>query len=393
MEKRFRTKLNCSWYKVVIYQLATFSLLVISNRLKAQVPNVEIDGRLVVQLPEDSTSIHIGKDAGISQDLSSRRFNTYVGFHAGLSNTTTGGNSFFGYRTGEATENGALNSFFGLDAGISNVAGSNNTLIGALAGHHVENSHNVMLGYRSGWRIAGFGNVVIGSFAGPYGSSQSTSVNLNNRLFIHNSNTANPLIYGEFDNDFLKINGSGDYADLLRVGTDSPNPAYPSSGEGLELVYDTDSNLGLIQSYDRNNNSWGNLYLGNGNTGIGTLNPSVALDVIGDIEYTGTITDVSDIRLKENIQPIEGALDKAMTLEGFTYNLIGEDSRSAGFSAQDILKVLPEAVKKIDEQHYGVDYTQLIPLLLEAIKEQQEEITELQILVKSISDSASKGDK
>ena len=443
-------KILISYYKKggvnhITKLILTLTTFLISEICTAQIPSVDVEGRISLYLSQDTTSIHIGKNAGINQDLSISRRNTFVGFNAGkstlngfgnsffgdnagssntfgesnnffgwnagrenttgfnnnffgqssgISNTSGSNNSFFGGRSGNSNMQGNRNSFFGRESGNSNTSGSDNsffgsqagfsnedghynTLIGAQAGSDVEGSHNVMIGYKSGCRVAGVGNVIIGNFAGPFSSLQSTSVNLNNRLFIHNDATISPLIYGEFDNDFLKINGSGDYADLLRVGTDSPDPAYPSSGEGLELVYDTDSNLGLIQSFDRNNNSWGNLYLGNGNTGIGTTNPSVALDVIGDIEYTGTITDVSDIRLKENIEPIEGALNKVLTLEGFTYNLIGDDNRSVGFSAQDILKVLPEAVKKIDDQYYGVDYTQMIPLLLEAIKEQQD-LIELQ---------------
>ena len=455
-----KNRINCGLYSHVIQPfIIILAPFVISILCSAQVPLIDIEGRMSLYLPQDSTSVHIGKNAGINQDLSFSRNNTFVGFRAGNSNLNATGNSFFGSQAGlsntfgesnshfgrsagRQNTTGSDNSFFGRSAGFSNTSGSNNSFFGSQAGNRnmigtgnsffgkdaglfntsgsynsyfgnrtgIENntgdenslygyhagnqlrgSRNVFLGTYAGSRIIGDGNVFIGYKTGIDDITNPSVFVLSNKLFIHNNFTPTPLIYGEFDNDYLKINGSGDYADLLRVGTNSPAPAYPSSGEGLELVYDTDSNLGLIQSYDRNNNSWGNLYLGNGNTGIGTINPSVALDVIGDIEYTGSITDVSDIRLKENIEPIEGALGKVLTLEGFTYNLIGEDSRSAGFSAQDILKVLPEAVKKIDGQYYGVDYTQMIPLLLEAIKELKEEIAELEIRVNFNSDSITSG--
>ncbi|MCF7856582.1 tail fiber domain-containing protein, partial [Candidatus Gracilibacteria bacterium] len=116
-----------------------------------------------------------------------------------------------------------------------------------------------------------------------------------------------------------------------------------------------------------------------GNVGIGTTAPNVKLDVIGDIEYTGTITDVSDRRLKENFEPLENALARLDGLQGYTFNMLDDpERRQAGVIAQDVQEVLPEAVSIIDDAgHLGVDYTQLIPLLIEAVKEQQGTIVEL----------------
>ena len=56
-------------------------------------------------------------------------------------------------------------------------------------------------------------------------------------------------------------------------------PTWPGSGEGLELAYRPGVNLGIIQAYDRNQNSWSNLYLGSGNVGIGIEEPSMSLEV------------------------------------------------------------------------------------------------------------------
>lgn len=113
----------------------------------------------------------------------------------------------------------------------------------------------------------------------------------------------------------------------------------------------------------------------NGRVGIGDTAPSVALDVVGDIHYTGTITDVSDERLKENIAPVEGALDKLHGLRGVYFTMKGApDQREVGLIAQDVQKVLPEAVRVVDEDagYLGVSYPSLVPLLVEAIKELDE---------------------
>ena len=113
--------------------------------------------------------------------------------------------------------------------------------------------------------------------------------------------------------------------------------------------------------------------------GIGMTDPSVALDVTGDIEYTGTITDVSDIRLKENIVPIESALEDLMNLEGKSFNMIGNNVTEFGFIAQDVQKVIPEVISITDPEkgYIGINYMAFTPFIVEGMKEQQTQIIEL----------------
>lgn len=110
----------------------------------------------------------------------------------------------------------------------------------------------------------------------------------------------------------------------------------------------------------------------NSRVGIGDESPEVELDVIGSISYTGTITDVSDERLKENIAPLSNALGKIAGLRGVYFNMKDTpDQRDVGLIAQDVQAVLPEAVRLIDSEHgyMGVSYPSVIPLLVEAVKE------------------------
>jgi hypothetical protein len=96
--------------------------------------------------------------------------------------------------------------------------------------------------------------------------------------------------------------------------------------------------------------------------------------VQGDIEYTGTITDISDGRLKENIQRIENALAKVERINGVYFNMKDTPEQTeVGVIAQDVKEVLPEAVSIVDREkgYLGVSYPSLIPVLIEAVKEQQ----------------------
>jgi hypothetical protein len=115
--------------------------------------------------------------------------------------------------------------------------------------------------------------------------------------------------------------------------------------------------------------------------------------------YYDIIAYASDKRLKEKIKPIENAIDKVESLTGFTYNWnsVGEEygweppkERQVGVFAQDVEKVLPEAVKtapfdqdhdtegnmfsKSGENFLTVKYEKLVPLLIEAIKELSEKV-------------------
>jgi hypothetical protein len=112
-----------------------------------------------------------------------------------------------------------------------------------------------------------------------------------------------------------------------------------------------------------------------GDIGINMTNPSVELDVTGDIEYTGTIKDVSDKRLKENFSSIDSVLTKIMKIEGLSYNIINDSTkrREYGVIAQDVQTVFPEMVTIVDPEngYLGVAYIQLVPVLLEATKAQQ----------------------
>jgi len=139
-----------------------------------------------------------------------------------------------------------------------------------------------------------------------------------------------------------------------------------------------------------------------GKVGIGNAAPAQALHVTGQIIATSEITAYySDERLKEKVEDVTNALDMVKSLKAFRYTN-NELAQSLGFegkelqlglSAQDVQKVAPEIVKlapfdmvrdeednvvsKSGENYLTLDYGKLVPVLIEAIKEQQEQIEEL----------------
>jgi hypothetical protein len=115
---------------------------------------------------------------------------------------------------------------------------------------------------------------------------------------------------------------------------------------------------------------------------------TAASGTAGEIRATNNITAYySDMRLKKYLGAIENPLEKLMSLKGFYYTGNEEagklgyntETPEVGVSAQDVLEVLPEIVKPapIDDKYYTLDYSRLVPLLIEAIKEQQNQINEL----------------
>lgn len=114
------------------------------------------------------------------------------------------------------------------------------------------------------------------------------------------------------------------------------------------------------------------------NTGASSW--SGAMTVAGTITASGNITAFSDARLKDNITKIPDALNKLNQLKGVTYTRkdLATDTQYAGLIAQDVQKVLPEAVLETEGDNLAVDYNGVIGLLVEAIKELEAKVAKLE---------------
>ncbi len=102
--------------------------------------------------------------------------------------------------------------------------------------------------------------------------------------------------------------------------------------------------------------------------------------------------------MKSNVSPINGALNKVMNLNGKTYNLKSTNLKSAtnsdkinyGLIAQEVQEIIPELVMETEDSisSFAINYDGLIPVLIEAIKEQQNTIDKLKTEVENLKFSS-----
>jgi hypothetical protein len=111
------------------------------------------------------------------------------------------------------------------------------------------------------------------------------------------------------------------------------------------------------------------------------------LTVVGNTLIQGTLTETSDISLKENILPLESSLDKVMKLNGVSFNKKATPNvKEIGFIAQEVEAVIPDLVTETNEGIKTVSYSRVTAVLVETIKEQQAQINELKDLVSKLAE-------
>lgn len=248
--------------------------------------------------------------------------NVAIGYESLLTPTTTSGNTAMGASSMKSATTGINNVSVGVFSLTSMTTGNQNAAFGQGAGqYNVTGSTNTFIGAQSGFTAKGSGHVFIGYDAGAYAAGD-------NLLYISNNKTNDPLIYGEFDNGLVQINGT------LSPRKDNANTLGSST------------------------NRWSTVYATN-----------------------GTI-QTSDERFKKNIENMGYGLTTLMQLRPVTYQWKEEENGETklGFIAQELEKVVPEVVSiaNDDIQTRGVNYAELVPVLVKAIQEQQQIIDGLQ---------------
>jgi len=272
--------------------------------------------------------------------------NTAVGYQAGYSNTVGGSNTFIGQYAGYTFNPGSAaetyNTFVGRTAGYATTTGTYNTFVGPGSG--------------AGFTITtGSKNTILGGFNGNQGGLDIRTASNYIVLSDGDGNIgayARNNISGTGTSQFHINNQGGQYTELM----------WDVSGVNKAEIWWDNSALRL-QTYTTTNGP----YLSNGGT---------------------SWTNSSDERLKNITGEIQNALTKVCSLRAAEYTWKADETATpqVGLIAQDVLAVLPQAVdippegateKDGSPAMMGVQYTDVIPLLVAAIKELKAEIDTL----------------
>ena len=160
----------------------------------------------------------------------------------------------------------------------------------------------------------------------------------------------------------------------------------------------------MLVRIDANNNPMKTFFMGvdassagNGEFVVNDLNTAtggggnrrITITNSGEVLFTGRVqtpqlVQTSSARFKDNIRPLDHSLQAVQKLQGVKFEWKDGGATSVGFVAEEVRKVFPELVAMDGGQAAAVNYSALIPVLLEAIKEQQQQIgaqkTELQAM-------------
>lgn len=279
--------------------------------------NTGVGSRTIYNNEDGDYNVGIGYQAGYGVSGNSYDNCVFIGWKAGFAVTTATDSLCLGYRAGQGLTTGSYNVYLGADAGIvQQTSGYNvaigyqalygtlasqadyNVAIGGGAGYGISTGdNNLFAGYQAGYSVAtGTGNVFLGYQAG-YNETGS------NKLYIANSNTASPLIHGDFSTSVLTINGT--------VNANADTDSTHIFGRAVVGFLTGVSDYAAFTHYDRQaatnygflvyaggstfmNSASGQIcYIRSNNTSI--IEASTGLvDVTGAITASGVITAASD---------------------------------------------------------------------------------------------------
>ena len=336
--------------------------------------------------------------------------NAAVGCNALLSLTTGAGNVAVGISSLRCLTTGVNNVAIGNSALCCNINGSGNVLVGTSAGMCLNSTDRVVgIGENAlqcatsgaynvavGWGglnalTTGACNTALGGAAGSFITTGNYNVAIGPNTQVAFGNQSCQLsigwenckwITGDCNQNTCVYNG------FVIKGRNAPAPTgltvtdtyfLPDGGYGPQL-------------------SMGNNF-GHGKAFIAFRNPSN--NIVGSIQANGTNNVVyltsSDYRLKENVKDLEGATEVLRALPVREYNFIAEpEITRQGFLAHELQEFVPHAVSgtkdEVDEEgnpkHQGVDASQVVPLLVAALKESIARIDALEAEVKELKSNA-----
>ena len=341
-------------------------------------------GRTALNANTSGTSNNAFGNAALEANTTGS-YNTAFGNSALAKNTTASNNTAFGYQAGFTNITGTGSNYFGRQAGYSSNA-NYNTMMGDQAGYVSTGIGNTFFGYYAG---GGATSATYNTFVGYGAGNTITTGGKNSILGCYNGNQGG-----------LDIRTASNYI-VLSDGDGNPRCIFDGSGNllvGVTGVSATNAKswfFDIGQGYQSVNHSTANTS-GNFFSGF-AYNGSY----IGSITQNGTTAvaynTTSDYRLKENIQPISGALARVAALNPCTYTWkSAPDEIGEGFIAHELAEVCPQAVTGEKDavnqdgsiKPQSIDTSFLVATLTAAIQEQQAIITQLQADVAALKGTA-----
>lgn len=282
--------------------------------------------------------IHIGNNAGVNANNTGTYF-TNIGYAAGRYNSSMNFNVHLGYAAGNRGTNAIKNVAIGAyamyaDSG-SYMTGDNSTSVGHESMYNISSGYNNSgLGYQSFYNLTtGYNNTAIGNFAG------------------------DALLTG-YNNTYL--------------------------GNSTDASSTSAINQTMI-GYDTSGQADNSVTLGNSDvTAIYMAEDSGATIYAGNATFGGDVTISSDIRLKSNIVSLGSTLSKLLLIDGKSYTMNSDGKDKIGVLAQEVQEVFPELVGEDTEGMLTVNYQGLVPVLINALKEQEDKISRLENLVEQL---------
>jgi hypothetical protein len=335
---------------------------------------------------------------------------------------TTGSNSFNGNQTltGSIGVNTSYNPSYGLS--IKRTAGSdgafrligNDNIVGN-SGVHFYNDNTTSGSYISMYTNGGLNlngvlsisgsNVGIGTVPSfPIDMTTSSSGTFNTIAQFQNTD------YTSGNRTFIRVrawaSAGGSYSSYFGTGQDGNLYIIANnSARGGDLIINASTGVmtanggGLVLSGTASDSIQSSaspfLYLSGGGSSYTTIQQGSSkmrwwqfngsswiktwdIDYNGNATLTGTFTENSSIRYKENVETLKYGLDKVLQMRGVTYNKKDNGIKEMGVIAEEINEILPEVVLKNDEGEVdSVSYGRITAVLIEAIKDLKKEIEDL----------------
>jgi hypothetical protein len=216
------------------------------------------------------------------------------------------------------------------------------------------------------------GNILLspGSGSVGIGTNPSYTLDVNGQIHGTTSTTSSYAIYG------TATAGVSNYG------------VYGTSVYGSGVRGDSSGGVG-VQGYTTGPGTIGVSGQSTSGTGYGGYfsSPYDAIYVSGNGEYTGTWTYASDVRLKKDITPLSGSLEKLMNVTPVSFRWINASQHGElngvriGLTAQNVETVYPEVVRTDKDGYKSIAYSDLVAPLIQAVQEQQQQIDALKAIV------------